>query len=146
MLSRILHAFSAPRPTPLPEPDEKLALGALMVRVAKSDRHYDLAEIKRIDRLLARLYGLGPIEAARMRALCERLEHDAPDTDAFGHLIRETVRLEARLSALEALWEVVLADGESTPEELAVLDAAREAMGLSDADSAAARAIAESQT
>ncbi|MBE0453846.1 TerB family tellurite resistance protein [Roseovarius autotrophicus] len=145
MLSRILHAFSAPKPAPLPEPDEKLALGALMVRVAKSDRHYDLAEIKRIDRLLARLYGLRPIEAAKMRALCERLEHDAPNTARFGHLIRETVRLEARIAALEALWEVVLADGESAPEELSAIDAAREAMGLSAADSASARALAEGQ-
>lgn len=145
MLSRILHAFSAPRPIPLPEPDEKLALGALMVRVAKSDRHYDLAEIKRIDRLLTRLFGLGPIEAAKMRALCERLEHEAPDTAEFGHVIRETVRLEARLAALEALWEVVLVDGESAPEELAVLGAAREAMGLSEADSMAAQALARGQ-
>lgn len=145
MLTRILHAFGAPKPAPLPEPDEKLALGALMVRAAKSDRHYDVAEIKRIDRLLARLYGLGPIEAAKMRALCERLEHDAPDTARFGHLIRETVRLEARVAALEALWEVVFSDGDSTPEEVAVLEAAREAMGLSETDSAAARALAEGQ-
>jgi len=145
MLARILHAFQAPKPAPLPEPDEKLALGALMVRVAKSDRHYDLTEIKRIDRLLTRLYGLGPIDAAKMRATCEKLEHAAPETDRFGHVIRETVSLEARLAALEALWEVVLADGESDPQELQVLEAAREAMGLSHADSEAARAQAETQ-
>lgn len=145
MLTRILHAFSATKPAPLPEPDEKLALGALMVRVAKSDHHYELAEIKRIDRLLARIYGLGPVEAAKMRALSERLERAAPETDRFGHIIRETVSLEARLSALEALWEVVLSDGASQPEELQVIDAARETMGLSHADSDAARALAESQ-
>jgi len=145
MLARILHAFAAPKPVRLPEPDEKLALGALMVRIAKSDSHYDLTEIKRIDRLLTRLYGLGPIDAAKMRATCEKLEHAAPETDRFGHLIRETVSLEARLAALEALWEVVLADGESEPRELQVLDAAREAMGLSHADSDTARAQAEAQ-
>ncbi|MFU8777070.1 MAG: TerB family tellurite resistance protein [Roseovarius sp.] len=145
MLTRILHAFSTPKPAPLPEPDEKLALAALMVRVAKSDHHYELVEIKRIDRLLARIYGLGPVEAAKMRALSERLEHAAPDTERFGHIIRETVSLEARLGALEALWEVVLSDGTSRLEELQVIDAAREAMGLSHADSDAARAIAETQ-
>lgn len=142
MLERILHAFSVPKPSPLPEPDAKLALGALMVRVARADRHYELLEIQRIDRLLARLYRLGPIEAAKMRALCERLEHAAPDTAHFGHVIRETVSHEARVSAIEALWEVVLSDGESQPEELQVLDAAREAMGLSQTDSDAARAMA----
>ncbi|WP_297774036.1 TerB family tellurite resistance protein [uncultured Roseovarius sp.] len=145
MLHRILHAFSAPRPAPLPEPDDKLALGALMVRIAKSDHQYDVSEIKRIDRLLARLYSLGPLDAARMRATCERLEHAAPDTARFGHVIRETVSLEARLGALEALWEVVLSDGVSHPDEVQVLDAAREAMGLSHADSDAARSLAEGQ-
>lgn len=145
MLTRILHAFSDSKPAPLPEPDAKLALAALMVRVAKSDRNYQLAEIKQIDRLLTRIYGLGPVEAAKMRALSERLEHAAPDTDRFGHIIRETVSLDARLGALEALWEVVLSDGASTPEELSVIDAACEAMGLSHADSDAARALAEAQ-
>ncbi len=42
-----------PEPTALPEPDEKLALGALLVRVAKSDNHYDVDEIGEIDRILA---------------------------------------------------------------------------------------------
>ncbi|SLN63928.1 Tellurite resistance protein TerB [Roseovarius litorisediminis] len=143
MLSRILHAFSAPKPIPLPEPDEKLALGALMVRVAQSDHNYRQSEISRIDRLLARLYGLKPIEAAKMRATCEKLEKQAPNTDRFAHLIRETVSFEARIEALEALWEVVLSDGDSQLEELQVMDTAREAMGLSEADSATARAIAE---
>lgn len=145
MLSRILHSFTASKPVPLPEPDDKLALCALMVRVAKSDHHYELAEIKRIDRLLARIYGLGPVEAAKMRALSERIEHAAPDTERFGHIIRETVTLDARRAALEALWEVVLSDGVSQPEELQVIDAARAAMGLSQSDSDAARALAETQ-
>jgi len=114
-----------------------------MVRMARSDRHYELLEIQRIDLLLMRLYKLGPIEAARMRALCEKLEHAAPGTEHFGHVIRETVSLEARVSALEALWEVVLSDGTTRPEELKALDAAREAMGLSPVDSAAARARAQ---
>ena len=143
LLHRILHAFDAPDPMPLPEPDEKTALGALMVRVAQSDHRYKLAEISRIDRLLSRMFGLGPIDAAKMRATCEKLEKAAPDTDRFAHLIRETVSFEARIDALEALWEVVLADGEVRDEELAAVEHAREAMGLSHADSDRARAIAE---
>lgn len=143
MLTRLLDAFRAPRPAPLPEPDADLALGALMVRVAKSDRNYQQSEISRIDRLLARIHGLGPIEAAKMRALCERLERAAPETDRFARLIRESVSVEARVAALQALWEVVLADGESQPEELQVLDTAREAMGLGHADSDRARSLAQ---
>src|SRR6056297_43692 len=146
MFTRLLQALGARRPTPLPAPDEKRALGALMVRIAKSDRHYDVAEIRRIDRLLARLHGLGPVEAAKMRATCEKLEHAAPDSDRFGHLIRETVPRETRRAALAALWEVVLSDGETPKQELHVLDAARTAMGLTEQESDAARARAAGQT
>ncbi|MEO3415456.1 TerB family tellurite resistance protein [Roseovarius sp. CAU 1744] len=143
MLSRILHAFSAPKPEPLPKPDEKLALGALMVRVAKSDHHYQFEEISRIDRLLTRLFGLNPVEAAKTRAICEKLEREAPETEHFAHVIRETTSFQARINALEAMWEVLLADGENHDEEQAVIDAARVAMGLSVSDSDTARATAE---
>ena len=143
LLNRLFSAFSAPEPEPLPEPDERLALGALMVRVAMSDHDYQVSEISRIDRLLSRLYGLKPIEAAKMRATSEKLEKQAPETDRFAHLIRETVSFEARVDALEALWEIVLADGSADAEELRVLEDVREALGLSEADSARARDIAE---
>ncbi|WP_101065415.1 tellurite resistance TerB family protein [Roseovarius salinarum] len=144
MLTRILDALKRPSPAPLPEPDERLALGALMVRVAKSDSDYQLAEISRIDRLLSRLYALGPVEAAKMRATCEKLDRAAPDTAHFAHLIRESVSFEARVDALEALWEVTLADGVRDEAELSVMHAAQEALGLSETDSAAARTRAES--
>jgi uncharacterized tellurite resistance protein B-like protein len=142
LLARLTQAFAADRSAPLPEPDEKLALGALMVRVAMSDQDYEFAEIRRIDRLLSRLYGLGPVDAAKMRATAEKLDRQAPETGRFAHLIRETVRFEARLEALEALWEVVLADGTVMAEELRVMDEAREALGLSEADSRNARQMA----
>jgi len=144
MLTRILKTFSAPLPAPLPEPDEKLALGALMVRVAKSDHDYQVEEISRIDRLLARHFGLKQIEAAKMRATCEKLEHNAPGTGRFAEVIRETVSHQARIEALEAMWEVLLVDGVGHDAEYAVIEEARIAMGLSDADNAAARAMAES--
>lgn len=143
LLDRLKKAFSSSKPVPLPQPDEKLALGALMVRVAMSDHSYKFSEISRIDKLLTRFYGLNPVDAAKMRATCEKLEKQAPETDQFAHLIRETVSFEARVDALEALWEVVLADGERHEEEVAVIDQVREAIGLSHDDSERARAIAE---
>ncbi|MFK7939437.1 MAG: TerB family tellurite resistance protein [Roseovarius sp.] len=143
MFERILSVFAAPQPEPLPEPDAKLALGALMVRVAKSDMEYQVSEISRIDLLLARLNRLKPIEAAKMRATCEKLDRQAPETAEFGRLIRETVRLEDRIDALEALWEVVLADGVRREAELAIVEQVRDALGLSADDSARARVIAE---
>lgn len=139
MLKKFLQAFRPPSPSPLPDPDAELALGALLVRVAKADREYQVEEISLIDRILARLYGHNAIEAAKVRATCEKLHAAAPDTDTFGKLIRETTGLEERLAALDALWEVVLADGLQREGELKIVEEARIAMGLSRKDSDSAR-------
>jgi uncharacterized tellurite resistance protein B-like protein len=145
MLGKLLKTFRASHATPLPQPDAKLALGALMVRVAKSDHSYKLAEIQRIDRLLARLFGLNPVAAAKMRATCEKLDAAAPHTDAFAELIRGELDHEHRLSALEALCEVMLVDGLPHIEEIDEIHATRVLLGLDEADltEALARARAE---
>ncbi|MCZ4351106.1 TerB family tellurite resistance protein [Roseovarius aestuarii] len=144
MLTRILDLFKTHAPEPLPEPDAKLALGALMVRVAKSDAHYKLEEISLIDRLLARMNDIGPIEAAKMRALCEKIEAEAPTTRKFALLIRETVSHDARVDAHEALWQVMLADGVRRAEEDSVVSQVREALGLSQEECDAAHERASS--
>jgi len=140
MLKKLFQSFRPAEPTaPLPDPDAELALGALLVRVAQSDRAYQVEEISLIDRILSRMYEHNAIEAAKVRATCEKLHAAAPDTDTFGKLIRETTGIEERLAALEALWEVVLADGTQKEGELRIVDEACRAMGLSLADNKAAR-------
>ena len=139
MLKELFQAFRPKEPAALPDPDAELALGALLVRVAKSDRDYALEEISLIDRILARLYQHNAIEAAKVRATCEKLHAAAPETDTFGKLIRETTSLAERLAALEALWEVVLADGEANAGEVKIVEEARKSMGLSFNDSENAR-------
>ncbi len=145
MLSKLFHAFRAQNPEPdLPDPDAELALGALLVRVAKSDRDYQLEEISLIDRILARQFQHSPIEAAKIRATCEKLHAAAPETDTFASLIRSTTGIEMRLATLDALWEVVLADGRQQENELRIVEEARLAMGLTrvQADTARERARA----
>ncbi len=134
MLSRILDLFKGQPSDPLPEPDARLALGALMVRVGKSDGVYELNEISRIDAILARLNSLGPVDAAKMRATCEKIEAEAPSTRKFALLIRETVSFEARIEAHEALWQVMLAGGVPSEQEMAIVVQVREALGLSKSD------------
>lgn len=135
MLGRFFQSLRTPRPGELPDPDAELALGALLVRVAKSDREYQLSEISLIDRILTRLYSRDAVEAAKIRATCEKLHAAAPDSDTFAKLIRETTNIEERLAALDALWEVVLADGVQNEEEFRIVEEARAAMGLSLLDS-----------
>ena len=145
MLKELFQAFRPKEPPSLPDPDAELALGALLVRVAQSDREYKLEEISLIDRILARLYQHNAIEAAKVRATCEKLHAAAPETDTFGKLIRETTSLDERLAALEALWEVVLADGAAAEGEVKIVEEARRAMGLSLKDSETARKKVEQQ-
>lgn len=145
MLKKFFQALRPPQTDHLPDPDAELALGALMVRVAQADRDYKLEEISLIDRILARLYQHNAIEAAKVRATCEKLHAAAPETDTFGKLIRETTDLKERLAALDALWEVVLADGNSDEGEIKIVEEARAAMGLSFKDSETARARVQSR-
>lgn len=145
MLKKFFQAFRPPQTDHLPDPDAELALGALLVRVAQADRDYKLEEISLIDRILARLYQHNAIEAAKVRATCEKLHAAAPDTDTFGKLIRETTDQQERLAALDALWEVVLADGAADEGEVKIVEEARSAMGLSFNDSKAARERVQSR-
>ncbi|MQQ09926.1 hypothetical protein GFB49_15780 [Epibacterium sp. SM1979] len=145
MLKKLFQAFRPEAQPALPDPDAELALGALLVRVAQGDRAYQVEEISLIDRILARLYQHNAIEAAKVRATCEKLHAAAPDTDTFGRLIRETTGLEDRLSALDALWEVVLADGIEREGEVEIVEDACAAMGLSVKDNTRARAKARAK-
>ena len=142
MFERLLSRFRASEPKPLPQPDADLALGALLVRVAKSDHTYRVEEIQRIDRLIARLFELNPVAAAKMRATCEKLEKQAPGTGSFAALIRDNVDHDHRLDALQAFFEVMLSDGTEAEEEVSLIHALTEALGLSDEDEATARARA----
>ncbi len=145
MFTDFLRRLLAPDPEPIPDTDARLALGALLVRIAKSDGTYDVAEIARIDRILARRYDLNPVEAAKLRADAQDLEHQAPDTVRFTRAIKEAVPYEERMAVIEALWEVVVADGEKDDHELALLRMIAPMLGVTDQDSALARQRVEAR-
>ena len=121
------------------EIDEKQAMAALMVRIAKSDDDYAIAECERIDAILSILYGLSTTEASSLRNHAEALEADAPDTVRFTRAIKEAVPYEDRFEVVRALWQVVLADGERDHEEDALMRLLASLLGVNDRDSAIAR-------
>lgn len=132
----------APEPAPLPQPNAQLALGALLVRVAFADEKYRASEIGQIDRILAQTFDLNPIEAAKLRAVCENLERDAPGTPEFAEILREEVDYADRKALGDAMWAVALADGHRDEKEEIQLTAIETALGLTDLDMEAARAAA----
>ncbi|PRY81635.1 tellurite resistance TerB family protein [Marivita geojedonensis] len=118
MFERILALFDKSTPsTPLPPADAKFALGALMVRTAMADKAYLFQEVEEIDRVLAKMYGLKPLEAAKMRAQCEKLEHELPRTEDLAAILTDNISEEKREAAVAALWDVVYADGNRHAKE-----------------------------
>jgi hypothetical protein len=77
--------------------------------------------VRRIERILGARYGLSPFEATRLRRDAEVLESEAPDTVRFTRAIKDAVPYEDRMGVIEALWDVVLADGVRDDEEDALL-------------------------
>ncbi|GGB04252.1 tellurite resistance TerB family protein [Allosediminivita pacifica] len=139
MFENFLNRLFQPEPEQLPDEDARLALTALLVRVARSDGDYEAAEQSRIDRIAATRYGLSPFEASKLRGEAESLEAEAPDTVRFTRAIKDVVPYEERIAVIEALWQVALADGERDEEEDALLRLVASLLGINDRDSALAR-------
>ncbi|PQO23560.1 hypothetical protein C2I36_07240 [Rhodobacteraceae bacterium WD3A24] len=140
MFESLLKALTgADHPAPLPDPDARRALAALMVRVARADLDFDESEEARIKGLLATHYELSDQAAGELLSEAETLEAEAPDTVRFTRALKDAVAYEERAWVMEALWSVALADGTRDHEEDALMRLVASLLGLSDRDSALAR-------
>ena len=139
MIADLLKKLTQPEPETLPDEDARLALTALLVRIARADNDYSDGEKAHIDRITACRYKLGPGAVNALREEAESLEAQAPDTVRFTRAIKDAVPYEDRLSVVKAMWEVVMADGERAKEEDALLRMVTSFLGISDRDSNLAR-------
>lgn len=139
MFGSFLTRITATRPDPLEANESRLALTALLVRVARSDGAYEASEKRRIDQVVTARFGLADTEAKALRAEAETLEAEAPDTVRFTRAIKETVPFEDRVGVIEALWQVALSDGSRDQFEDALVRLVASMLGVNDRDSALAR-------
>lgn len=139
MFADFLNRLIRPEPAALAETDARLALTALLVRIARTDGDYAPSEIARIDRISAARYGLNEAQAADLRREAESLEAEAPDTVRFTRAIKAAVPYEDRRSVVEAAWSVVMADGSRAGEEDALMRLVASLLGVNDRDSNMAR-------
>lgn len=146
MFADFLKRLTNPENEALPDEDARLALSALLVRIARSDNDYSAGEKERIERINAGRYGLGPGAVVALREEAEALEAEAPDTVRFTRAIKDAVPYEERLAVVKALWEVVMADGERAKEEDALVRMTTSFLGVSDRDSALARQAVTGQS
>ena len=139
MFADFLKQLTAPSPAPIKDADARLALTALLVRIARTDGAYIQTEIDRIDAITSLRYSLTAEAAAKLRQDAETLESEAADTIRFTRAIKDAVANEDRLAVIESLWQVVLADGAREDEEDALLRLVSSLLGINDRDSALAR-------
>ena len=143
MFKALLDRLLDPAPAILPDEDARLALTALLVRLARADQAYEDVERDRIDRIIRARFALDAGAAQILREQGEGLEAEAPDTVRFTRAIKDAVPYEDRTGVVEALWQVALADGERDADEDALIRLAAKLLGVNDVDSARARQRAE---
>ncbi len=133
MFERILALFkkSSGPVVPLPLLDARRTLGALMVRTARSDKSYKLAEVHTIESIFISAFGLSEDQAPEMRKICEDLEKQLPRTADLAVILQAAISEEQRMQAVWALWTVALADGIKHEAEVAVLDEVEKVFGIS---------------
>lgn len=139
MFANLLNALLAPSAPRLTDMDARLALAALMVRIARTDNFYAAEEVERIERVLMQRYAIDPFAAADLRHKAEELETAAPDTIRFTRALKDAVPLEDRAGLLQSLWSVALSDGSRDADEDQMLRLIANLLGLTDVDSGLAR-------
>ena len=137
MFGELLKRLTAPSPETIVDDDARLALGALLVRIARSDEDYAQVEKDQIKTVLMARYGLS--DASALLADCEAFEAEAPDTVRFTRAIKDAVAYEDRIGVVEDMWSIVLADGVRDSHENQIMRMVPPMIGVEDQDSNAAR-------
>lgn len=119
--------------------DDRIALAALLVEAARADGVYEPGERAQIQRILAARYGLDPAGAAELCAAGETAQAEAVDLVQFTRAVKAAVPYEQRLGVIEALWEVIYADGAREMHESALMRKLCGLLHVEDRDCGVAR-------
>ncbi|MBL6855467.1 MAG: TerB family tellurite resistance protein [Rhodobacteraceae bacterium] len=139
MLKNILKIFADDNVSQLEPDDARLAITALMIRVARSDDDYSKAELNNIIGLISTRFKLNNDEANKLIKEAELVEEQAPDTVRFTKSIKSAIDFDDRIAIIEDLWSVVLTDSFRDTNEDALIRTVVSLLGVSDKDSAFAR-------
>ena len=139
MLKNILKICADDNVSQLEPDDARLAITALMIRVARSDNDYSKAELNNIISLISARFKLSNAEANELIKEAELVEEQAPDTVRFTKSIKSAIDFDDRIAIIEDLWSVVLTDSFRDTNEDALIRTVVSLLGVSDKDSAFAR-------
>ena len=119
--------------------DERVALTALLKKIAKSDYEYSSLEKSSIKIILKKRFSISELEVTDLITKAELLEDESSDSVRFTKVIKEFVPLEKRNEIIEIFWELVLADGIREDDENSLLRILGSLLGVNDRDVAFAR-------
>ena len=112
--------------------DERVALTALLIKIAKSDYEYSSLEKSSIKIILKKRFSISELEVTDLITKAELLEDESSDSVRFTKVIKEFVPLEKRNEIIEIFWELVLADGIREDDENSLLRILGSLLGVND--------------
>lgn len=124
MLDKIKSFFFREMAPPASDGDEgatpeelRIAGCALLLEVAYADDHFSPEERKHLRGLVKRHFGLPKAAADELIALAEDERRKSVDLWGFATLIRENYSLGQKMVLAEAMWGLVMADGDLASRE-----------------------------
>jgi uncharacterized tellurite resistance protein B-like protein len=139
MLKNILKIFTNDNIIELETDDARMAITALMIRVARSDDDFTNDEFNNIIYLVKKRFDLTDETANELISEAKLLEEQAPDTVRFTRSIKTAIAFEKRSALVEDLWSIALIDDYRDTNEDALIRTVVGLLGVSDKDSALAR-------
>ena len=122
----------------------RIAACALLLEVANADDYFSDGERKHLRSLVRRHFGLKRAAADELIALAEEERRGRVDLWGFTNLIKTHYSTGQKLVLAEAMWGVVLADGELAAREDYIMRKISALVGLETGYLAAARRRHES--
>lgn len=124
----------------------RIAACALLLEVANADDYFSEGERKHVRSLVRRHFGLKRDAADELIVLAEEERRGRVDLWGFTNLIRTHYSTGQKLVLAEAMWGVVLADGELAAREDYIMRKISGLVGLETGYLAAARRRHESES
>ncbi len=124
----------------------QVAVAALLIEASRLDGHYDPVEQGTVVRLLRETLKLPADEARTLLSLAEIRQANTYDDWIFTNAVRKGYSLEERKEIVKNLWEVALIDGQLDRMENLMIDRVATELGLTIADTAAAKAAAQAKS
>ena len=131
-----------------PDPFERrqVAVACLLIEASRLDGHYDPVEQGTVIRLLKETLKLPPEQARTLLSLAEVRQANTYDNWIFTNAVRKGYGMDERKEIVKDLWEVALIDGQLDRMENLLIDRVATELGLTIADTAAAKKAAQEKS